>query len=310
MVRLIRIVKLYKTWQNSVNKKVTPTSFEDLSPNSVTSKSSRTKSKLFRTFNVHNTTQVLPSPLENSQFQKESPGLSASLKNLDSEIFEKGEYVKPAGVVPENHKESRVGKRLSDLTMKRVIILVLILIFVVPLFNSAYYFDPDLDYTIQLKIMTAMSTDTSPNTTAIQQLYDDYIGYNAKRSNPIVFCRIPSINMVFQNMNPDDLRNQEKQELSYLLPNYDQPFRTTISVRTTQIYTSMVNILRTLFVCCVLAFGAYFFNKDIGDLALKPIERMIDKVNKIASNPLASKEQSLISAKDKMQFETRCDNSG
>lgn len=32
------------------------------------------------------------------------------------------------------------------------------------------------------------------------------------------------------------------------------------------------------------------FSKDANDLALRPIERMIDKVNKIAKNPLKAKE--------------------
>jgi len=36
--------------------------------------------------------------------------------------------------------------------------------------------------------------------------------------------------------------------------------------------------------------GAMLFSKDANDLALRPIERMIIKVNKIAKNPISSKE--------------------
>jgi hypothetical protein len=43
--------------------------------------------------------------------------------------------------------------------------------------------------------------------------------------------------------------------------------------------------MRTIFVCMVLTFGSLMFSKDANDLALRPIERMIDKVNKIARNP-------------------------
>jgi hypothetical protein len=43
--------------------------------------------------------------------------------------------------------------------------------------------------------------------------------------------------------------------------------------------------MRTIFVCIVLTFGSLMFAKDANDLALRPIERMIDKVNKIARNP-------------------------
>ena len=105
-------------------------------------------------------------------------------------------------------------------------------------------------------------------------------------------------------MDPDDLRNEEKQEVSLSIPQYSSPFVTIINYRINQIYTSVINILRTIFVCFVLASGAYFISKDVNELALRPIERMIDLVNKIASNPLASKEQILISGKDKMQYET------
>ncbi len=47
----------------------------------------------------------------------------------------------------------------------------------------------------------------------------------------------------------------------------------------------MLSFLRTIFVCIVLTSASLFFSKDANDLALRPIERMIDKVNKIAKNP-------------------------
>jgi hypothetical protein len=47
-------------------------------------------------------------------------------------------------------KESKVSKRLSDLTTKRVIIIVLSLLLIMPLFSADYYSDPPvcLDYFI------------------------------------------------------------------------------------------------------------------------------------------------------------------
>jgi hypothetical protein len=39
-------------------------------------------------------------------------------------------------------------------------------------------------------------------------------------------------------------------------------------------------------VCFVLASGAMFFSKDANDLVIQPIEAMIQKVNRIAKNPL------------------------
>ena len=42
--------------------------------------------------------------------------------------------------------------------------------------------------------------------------------------------------------------------------------------------------------CIVLTMGALLFSKDANDIALRPIERMIEKVTKIAKNPILAKE--------------------
>jgi hypothetical protein len=44
--------------------------------------------------------------------------------------------------------ESRVGKKLSDLTTRRVIILVLSMLISVPIFDSGTYVDDDTSYDI------------------------------------------------------------------------------------------------------------------------------------------------------------------
>lgn len=53
---------------------------------------------------------------------------------------------------------------------------------------------------------------------------------------------------------------------------------------------ALMSFFKTIFVCIVLTFGALMFSKDANDLALRPIERMIDKVNKIAKNPIQATE--------------------
>ena len=55
-----------------------------------------------------------------------------------------------------------------------------------------------------------------------------------------------------------------------------------------------INILRTFFVCMVLTMGALWFSSDVNEIALSPLEKMIEKVNRIASNPTASREIKLI----------------
>jgi len=50
-------------------------------------------------------------------------------------------------------KESKVSKILTDITTKRVIILVLVLVFIMPLFSVDYYFDPPAPIEIAVKQM-------------------------------------------------------------------------------------------------------------------------------------------------------------
>lgn len=54
---------------------------------------------------------------------------------------------------------------------------------------------------------------------------------------------------------------------------------------------AVLSICKTIFVCIVLTLGALLFSKDANDLALRPIERMIEKVKQIAKNPIAATEQ-------------------
>ena len=46
--------------------------------------------------------------------------------------------------------------------------------------------------------------------------------------------------------------------------------------------------------CFVLTYGALTFSSDIDEIALKPIEKMIEKVNQIASNPISAKKLKII----------------
>lgn len=51
---------------------------------------------------------------------------------------------------------------------------------------------------------------------------------------------------------------------------------------------SLLNLFKTLFICCVLGIAAHYFTKDASHLVLEPLERMIEKVQLIAKNPLAA----------------------
>jgi hypothetical protein len=106
--------------------------------------------------------------------------------------------------------------------------------------------------------------------------------------------------IVFDGNVDDDLRDSEKTEFSSQLdknafqkthpglvvndllidPNdEDQLFRVEVNTRSSAIFEAGLSLGKTIFVCIVLTMGSLFFSKDANDLALRPIERMMNKVN-------------------------------
>lgn len=223
---------------------------------------------------------------------------NSSFSSLNSQIFRKCEK-KPIKIDEEERltKDIRVGKKLSDLTTKRVSVLVMVLIFVIPLFDSGYYYDNDKSYTFGIKQLARESSIeiSSLNSTEIMIIAEDYVNYHKQLELPLIYLYLPSINFTFQQEPfACDLRFEEKEELVLESGNYNETFTATISTKSLSQANSILNILRTIYLSIVLGLGAYLFTKDTNDLALKPIARMIEKVNKIASNPLATKDEVLI----------------
>ena len=68
-------------------------------------------------------------------------------------------------------KESRVGKKLSELTTKRVIILVLTLLLCVPLFSSDYYYEIDKGFTYDITNLASLY-ENGANSTVLEQAFN------------------------------------------------------------------------------------------------------------------------------------------
>ncbi len=67
----------------------------------------------------------------------------------------------------------------------------------------------------------------------------------------------------------------------YLIAYFDKTTETDLS--------AILSILRTIFVCVILAGAALLFSKDATDLVLNPIETMLRKINNITENPLKAR---------------------
>lgn len=59
-----------------------------------------------------------------------------------------------------------------------------------------------------------------------------------------------------------------------------------LDLRADNSLNSILSIVRTIFVSVVLSAGAIMFSSDVESLVLIPIENMMQKVKRIAENPL------------------------
>jgi class 3 adenylate cyclase len=282
IVRLVRLAKLYKQVNQAQQEKeegIRRLSTQKIYPG----ERSPTKMKQL---------SLMPQNVDSlkSQQTSESP---RKLRKGESKILP---FATPNGPSSDelNLKESRVGKKLSDLTTKRLIIIVLLLLFCVPLFDSNFYNDDPTSNPYQVSLLGKMYDTATIPTNVSDYMRDYYINLLSVKSSPLIYVQITGTQFVWSSgVDLDALRDEEKTETTYDTTTVGTITGITSS-RSTTVLESWLNIGRTFFICCVLTFGAMFFSKDANDLVLRPIERMIQKVNRIAKNPMAAKEERIV----------------
>ncbi|CAD8078076.1 unnamed protein product [Paramecium sonneborni] len=234
----------------------------------------------------------------NKQILPESHYIQQIQQNeeVGRKIQEKGETEQ------KQKKESRVSQRLSDATTKKVTLLVILLLLIMPLFSSDYYYEQSqsLEYAAQyFKVVAEI-----PNTrlSEINETLNFVIDQHNQFDTPVGFIRNPFIGIKdYERQDYEYIRESAK---GYYFTHVDpilvgleyigDPIILFVSDNSQiERLNSIINIINTLFVSCVLLFGALAFAKDAKNLALAPIERMIVKVNIIAKNPQEAKEMKL-----------------
>mmetsp|Transcript_3670 Transcript_3670/g.4918 ORF Transcript_3670/g.4918 Transcript_3670/m.4918 type:complete len:841 (+) Transcript_3670:546-3068(+) len=193
--------------------------------------------------------------------------------------------------------ESRVGQKLSDLTTRRVIIGVLLMLFILPLFDvttfeeEATLMDGGLE----------MVAETYQISSASNGFYTAMSAYYENTEN-MYWIKIAGVdysgNYSLDGPEHRSLRGVEFEEIVY-----DTATFAKFDLRKTSELQAWLNICRTIFICIILGLGAMLFSKDANNLVIIPIERMIKKVRDMAENPLQKHE--FKEDGDDQQFETK-----
>ena len=283
MIRLVRLVKLYKAFKTKRKPALNKSS-------TIIPMKSAPKSKT----------------LQNTQ---QFPNLARESKIIDSST--KDRFSNEAEDEDDDfnydpNKESRVGKKLSDLTTKRVIIMVLLLVVFTPFFAADYWVDPIQAYEIGMREMKAFEVANTTKTNAsFNKLFNSFWDFNKGLTRyPIVYFSYPARNITQKTGSPvSDLRKDEQLAMKMTVTGSNQ-MESIVDYREFTRTSAIINIVRTIYISLILTMGALMFSKDADKLALRPIERMIEKVNRIAKDPLSSKGEAMIKSKEQQQYET------
>lgn len=185
----------------------------------------------------------------------------------------------------EVEKESYVGQKLSDLTTRRVITIVLIMMFSVPILSLDTYIEEPTSFVWGLQLIAKF--DDTPGHPGYAQSFNTFISESDGTRNPVV--SLNANGRTFDSTSPtlDELRTIE-----VLVATYDGDRYVSVHDNRKNIKVSAgLGIGRTIFICLVLTIAAMFFSNTTNTLVIGPIESMIRKVKKIAKNPLEAAQE-------------------
>lgn len=161
------------------------------------------------------------------------------------------------------------------------------MMFSVPLFTLSTYTDVDSNTGFQfgLELIALYRNNPAEEQTARDTYVDEYKSIDT----PLILLRTDDSALDYETgTNSDKLRIVEKE---FVTLQDNDSFVAVFDLRKTSRLNAGLGIARTVFICVVLAGGAIFFSKDANDLVIGPIEAMMQKVNKIAENPLVAAQE-------------------
>lgn len=198
-----------------------------------------------------------------------------------------------------------------------VMILVLTFMLTVPIFTLSTYKDDSSKYAYGLSIVAESYPvhNLTQNSNYLQMLdlakdevevfelltqFNDtlysFIEIHENLRCPLIFVAIDNETVwSSKGTQPRQLRYNEKEVVTAELPHYQNASDILIAVFDTRASSRLIatlSFLKTLFVCLALAVGASLFSHDANTVIIGPVMRMIEKIQRIATNPLeaASRE--------------------
>ena len=289
VIRLIRIVKLYKIAQARLKNKqgallrslvtirgnpaVNPLVIDKKPPKNDEDFQEDSMSQYFESFS-----------------DRDNLGFDAGLTPDESTVNRRLTSIKRTITIVGNEraevpKESRVGKKLSDLTTERVIILVLILVLLLPFFDIGMYNQID-SYEFGLQVINSYINRTDGSR---EFWFDEYKNKYQPLSPSLIFLQVDNTNLTWNSSDPGAFRTDEITITTLSAPvDYEYLSIAVVDMSSQTSLQAGLNMLNTFFICLVLAVSSILLSKDTNELVIEPLENMIQTVKDISTNPLTA----------------------
>ena len=192
--------------------------------------------------------------------------------------------------VDEILKESKISQILSESITKKIIILIIGMLIIIPIMTENFYEDDSLKgYNILSKYIEnywLLNPDYLTNSN-VTDIPNDIVGRFISRSSdvnfPIVTIMINS-NIFYLNSSWVDYQFRSFETLTAVSDNgYVQIIYSNLTTKTLSAYLSMA---KTLFVCVLIGLSAMSFERDARELVLQPLEVMIEIVDNVSKDPV------------------------
>merc|ERR1711871_214570 len=201
-------------------------------------------------------------------------------------------------------RQSKVGGLLSDSITRRVIIIVLLMLFGVPLLQNVsedyerefavetlQYYNINIDPTDTATRYIAMDTFRRyvPNLLKLEVMPANRWNFNLSDSSLQAIGATKSYTSTFIDQDIYDRRRTEELyqvKESQLISGDEYSVTATFDLWPEYSNINLYQILLTIFVSIMLVMGSVIFTSDAQRLVLDPIERMMNMVEAVAKDPL------------------------
>lgn len=219
-------------------------------------------------------------------------------------------------------KDSKVGKKISEVATKTVILMVFILLILLPIFNADFWTDTGYSgetYCHELGFIINMKTfNSTPNMSIVEYHESNALFDTSNQEEMMAFIT----KTVIHNMRTESLGKLLRIEFTwrskdyYLDQDYHQRRYEEMIINQcsagdlgkvkiyqddsgTSVLSAGLNILRTIYISFALIGGSFLFSSRAQTLVITPIERMIEKAANVIQHPQEVKEEAFIMQEEK-----------